>query len=405
MSSPASSSSSTSAASLNIAISEKLTQDNFLLWQAQVLPKIRGAQLFGFLNGSSAQHEKTIKTKDNDGAEVTIPNPKHARWVAQDQTVLGFLVRNMAKEVLTQMVGLPTSVAVWKAVVEMFAAQSQSRVVHLRTKLNQCRKEDKTGHAYLDEIKGLSDEMATAGKPMDTVDVISYILAGLDNELEQPVMELLSMQRLVLVAMVAGDADIIRISIVIRSSAVISVVDMISAIKITVVGIEVAVAMAVAATHREIVRSEEDEVMKSVSTGEPTDIREALANPKWKAAMGEEYGFEKQPYLALGSIWHCPVVKAATIRLVLSLAVSLDWHLRQLDVKNTFLHGVLAEEVLLWVYFMGVPSIVPRSGKPGWPTDGDEACGPSGGPIVDPTEDVRPGSEPDPTDLWRNPDP
>jgi hypothetical protein len=34
----------------------------------------------------------------------------------------------------------------------------------------------------LDEIKGLSDEMAAAGKPMDTVDVISYILAGLDNE-------------------------------------------------------------------------------------------------------------------------------------------------------------------------------------------------------------------------------
>jgi hypothetical protein len=41
--------------------------------------------------------------------------------------------------------------------------------------------------------------------------------------------------------------------------------------------------------------------------------------------------------------------------------------------------------LLLWVYFMGVPSTVPRSGKPGWPTDGGEACGPSGGPVaVDP---------------------
>ncbi|XP_071676767.1 uncharacterized protein [Lolium perenne] len=182
MSSSASSSSSTGAAALNIAISEKLTRDNFLLWQTQVLPEIRGAQLFGFLDGSSAEPEKMIKAKDSDGVEVTIPNPEHTRWVAHDQTVLRFLVRNMAKEVLTQMVGLTTSAAVWKAVVEMFAAQSQSRVVHLRTKLNQCRKEDKTGQAYLDEIKGLSDEMAATGKPMDTVDVISYILAGLDNE-------------------------------------------------------------------------------------------------------------------------------------------------------------------------------------------------------------------------------
>ena len=38
--------------------------------------------------------------------------------------------------------------------------------------------------------------------------------------------------------------------------------------------------------------------------------------------------------------------------------------------------------LLLWVYFMGVPSTVPRSGKPGWPIDGDVACGPSGGPVV-----------------------
>jgi hypothetical protein len=38
-----------------------------------------------------------------------------------------------------------------------------------------------------------------------------------------------------------------------------------------------------------------------------------------------------------------PVVKAATIRLVMSLAVSQGWSLRQLDVHNAFLHGFLEE--------------------------------------------------------------
>jgi hypothetical protein len=40
-----------------------------------------------------------------------------------------------------------------------------------------------------------------------------------------------------------------------------------------------------------------------------------------------------------------PVVKPATIRTVLSLALSRQWLVHQLDVKNVFLHGTLSEVV------------------------------------------------------------
>ena len=40
-----------------------------------------------------------------------------------------------------------------------------------------------------------------------------------------------------------------------------------------------------------------------------------------------------------------PVVKPATVRTVVSLALSRSWPVHQLDVKNAFFHGTLSETV------------------------------------------------------------
>ena len=42
-----------------------------------------------------------------------------------------------------------------------------------------------------------------------------------------------------------------------------------------------------------------------------------------------------------------PVIKPTTVRLVIAIAVSCNWSLRQLDVSNAFLHGYLKEDVFM----------------------------------------------------------
>nr|XP_016434943.1 PREDICTED: protein fluG-like [Nicotiana tabacum] len=72
----------------------------------------------------------------------------------------------------------------------------------------------------------------------------------------------------------------------------------------------------------------------------PQNWRKAFADPKWKQGFTQTYGVDYQETFA-------PVAKMNTIKILLSCAANLDSDLQQFDVKNTFLHGDLEEEVYM----------------------------------------------------------
>jgi hypothetical protein len=158
----------------------KLTRENFLYWQTQVLPSLRGARVMGLLDGSDAAPPKFLEVEDEHKKKTTVPNPAFDVWIAKDQQVVGFLVNSLSEDVLAHVFGLEHAADVWKALNDLYGSQSKSRVSSLRGAMTNTNKLDLTAQQYISKMKGFASELAAAGKKVYDEELKDYILNGLD---------------------------------------------------------------------------------------------------------------------------------------------------------------------------------------------------------------------------------
>jgi hypothetical protein len=117
----------------------KLNRDNFLSWQTQILPSLRGGRVVGILDGTEKAPPETLEAEDADKKTITIPNPEYDTWVTKDQAVVSFLINSLGDDLLSHVYGLVHADRVWKAILELFSTQSKSRVSSLRGALTNTK--------------------------------------------------------------------------------------------------------------------------------------------------------------------------------------------------------------------------------------------------------------------------
>jgi hypothetical protein len=78
----------------------KLTRDNYPLWLPQIVPHLRGGNLFGYVDGSTPPPPSTVSSTI-DGVTTTSPNPAFLHWTMQDQIILGAINSTLTEKMLT----------------------------------------------------------------------------------------------------------------------------------------------------------------------------------------------------------------------------------------------------------------------------------------------------------------
>jgi hypothetical protein len=159
-------------------ITVKMTSDNFLLWQAQILPYLHSQCLIGFVTGATPCPKSTIPAADKDAAPV--PNPAYDLWFEQDQAILSAILSSLSPEVLSQCLFLKK--VVWDKLDGLYASQSRASAMQIRMQLANLKKCDLSAVDYYNHIKSLTDVLAAAGAPLHDDEIIVYLLTGLPEE-------------------------------------------------------------------------------------------------------------------------------------------------------------------------------------------------------------------------------
>lgn len=143
-----------------------LDGENYFSWQAQFSALLRGYRLLEYVEGK-------------------IPLPEGSPAEQQDQIILSWILTAVSSPILSQIAALTTSHKVWECLKQLHSSDSETRLLHLRMQLQNCRKGSLSMSQYLRGISIAKDKLASAGERIRDSQIILTTLGGLGPEYKQ----------------------------------------------------------------------------------------------------------------------------------------------------------------------------------------------------------------------------
>jgi len=102
----------------------KLTKDNYPVWLPQIVPHLKGGNIYGYVDGSITCPSPTV-TSTKDGISTTSPNPASLHWSMQDQLLLEAINSTLSEKMLSHVTRCNTSRYAWTTLETLFKSQSK----------------------------------------------------------------------------------------------------------------------------------------------------------------------------------------------------------------------------------------------------------------------------------------
>ncbi|GKV51222.1 hypothetical protein SLEP1_g57891 [Rubroshorea leprosula] len=149
----------------------KLTPTNYLSWKSQCTCLLAGFELLGYLDGS---HPSPVATE-----------PSYSLWARQDQLIRHALITSVSDSITPYIAATATAQQAWETLARLYANRSRTRVITLKERLQNMRRDGRSVSEYLRALKFVADELGTIDWPLTDDDLTVYILNGLGPEFRE----------------------------------------------------------------------------------------------------------------------------------------------------------------------------------------------------------------------------